>query len=270
MLSSGIVPTETYDRLIQKCRALGVPDLPYDVLPQSYALLNKMLVEAGFPIESPNLSTIALDIYEKLNALVSGPVAGSISGSVATFTTDQAINLTSLAGIDWAAFGYNAGPTSIERKSTGGSKISALTQVGAIALGSFNYGSTPPAWHSTWTDGAPDASISNEAYGVYCAVSAGQGPGPGLSFTVPADTTSRTVVVYAEIDLNSGQALLTATLSDGSAGPYTDNSVNGTIRTAMAYTITYKAASAGQHLTIALTNNTSSAQNVTIFAATLS
>jgi hypothetical protein len=64
----------------------------------------------------------------------------------------------------------------------------------------------------------------------------------------------------------------TAHLSDGSAVDYTDSSLVNTagVTTLGAYTVTYRAASAGQTLTITFTQNTSSFGNVTLQAATLS
>ena len=202
-------------------------------------------------------------------------MSGSIAGSVVTYTTTQNINLTSLGSVDWAAFGYNANSASIERKSSGGSKISALSQVGSQALANWNDSGTVPVWSATWTDGTPDASISGESYVVF----SGNGPanGAGMSFTVPADTTSRTLTIYVAVSNNTTtatQGKLTATLSDASAGPYSDTSI-GTVSSDSnsklgIYTIVYNAASAGQTLTVQWLNNTSNGQNVQIFAAALS
>lgn len=71
MRPSGIVPSETYERIIQKARDLGVADVPFDVLPQSIATLNKVFREAGIAGVTPNQSTIPLDIYEKCQAVLS-------------------------------------------------------------------------------------------------------------------------------------------------------------------------------------------------------
>lgn len=192
---------------------------------------------------------------------------GVLTGSVATFTTNQDVNLTSLGVTDWAAYGYQGTPSSIERKSTGGSLISTLSQVGAQALAQTTINA--PAFRSTWTDGSPDASISNEEHVVYSQPS---GSGQGMSFTVPADTTSRTLNVYAEVSNLPANAKFTATLSDGSASPYVDTSVSGQSgnRTIMTYTVVYNAASSSQTLTVQLLMNTSGGgNNVGIFAATL-
>ena len=202
-----------------------------------------------------------------------GTSDGSLSGSVALFTANQTINLTTLGATDWIAFGFQGLPSSIERKSTGGSLISALTQVGANPITHFNYNGTLASWQQTWTDGTPDAAATTESHAVYVPVTAGQGPGPGLSFTVLADTTLRTLKIYVISSFigTSTQGKLVATLSDGSALPYTDTSVTSNSTNTMGvYTITYRAATAGQTLNVSWTNNTANAQNVVIQAVTLS
>lgn len=202
---------------------------------------------------------------------------GHIVCSVATFTANQSINLTSLASTDWAAFGYNVNAASIERRSTGGSNISTLSQVGSIALGSSNHGASTPHWSVTWgPDGTPDASVSAEGFQVFCSAPTGPA-GTGMSFTVPADTSSRILLIYVCVSNNgttSTSGKLTATLSDSSANPYTNTAVGTISSDSQAklgqYTITYNAASAGQTLRINWVNNTASGQNVQLFAAVLS
>ena len=221
--------------------------------------------------ETPNLGSPRVTVI----SITESAVAPQLSGSVTTFTATQNINLTSLGTRDWAAFGYNTNNASVERKSGGGSLISGLTQIGAITLSQVNNAANR-CWLSSWTDGATHPSVTNEGYVVYVTVTGGQGPGPGYSFTVPADTTLRTLTVYVSVSnntLSTTQGKLVATLSDASAGPYTDTSV-GTISSDSnsklgVYTITYEAASNGQTLTVAWTNNTANGQNVQIYAATL-
>ena len=73
--------------------------------------------------------------------------------------------------------------------------------------------------------------------------------GAGFSFTVPADTTSRTLRIWVALNRATGQ--LTATLSDGSAAPFTGSYGTGANNFLGAtYTLTYAAASAGQTLTV--------------------
>jgi hypothetical protein len=215
----------------------------------------------------------AVGLFTRSVARALGRVStASLTGSVATYTTSQNINLTSLGGKDWAAFGYAASAASIERKLTGGSVISALSQVGGVTL--LNYDNSPagPFFSSTWTDGNPDASISNEKYVVY---SNGPALGAGMSFTVPAGLVVQTLTVYVSVSYNFTaftQGKLTATLSDASVSPYVDTSVqmtNGVANLLGKYTIIFSASSDNQTLTVSWVNNTSNAQNVQIYAAVL-
>ena len=91
---------------------------------------------------------------------------------------------------------------------------------------------------------------------------------------MPADTTSRTVKVY--VGVWGAQGKLEATLSDSSASAYVDTSVTdpggSSDGIARVYTLTYRAASSGQTLTVKWTVETMhEAQwgNVTLQAATL-
>ena len=187
---------------------------------------------------------------------------GSMSGSVTTYTTDQAINMTALAGTDWVVYGYHINAASIERKATGGSLFSTLTG----GVGTYN-NTSAPSFSLSWTDGTPDATISAERYAVYN----NNGLGQGFSFTAPASTATRTLTVYAAVSNGSTGMKLTATLSDGSAGPYVDTSVVGGGANVLAkYVIVYNAATSGQTVTVAIVNNTSAAQSVNIYGATLS
>lgn len=227
--------------------------------------------------ETPNVGSPHVTII----AITESTVAPRLSGSVATFTTNQSINVTTLAASglsDWAAFGALSGTaSSIERKATGGSAISALSQVGSIALGSSSHIASTPHWAVTWSDGTPDATPTPDPEGYIVFCSAPSGPAnTGMSFTVPADTNLRTLDVYVAVSNNgttTTSGKLTATLSDASAGPYVDTGV-GTISTDSAaklghYTIQYEAASASQLLTVSWVNNTASGQNVQLFAAVI-
>jgi hypothetical protein len=213
-----------------------------------------------------------LNLADGVSIPVYSGTTASLSGSVITYTTTKTLNLTSLGGTDWAAFGYNTNAASIQRKLTGGSIISALSQVGAVALLNFDNGAVTPHFSSTWTDGNPNTSISNEGYVVY---SNGPALGAGLSFTVPAGQAVQTLTVYVSVSYNNSaftQGKLTATLSDASAAPYVDTSVqmtNGSANLLGVYVITFSAASNSQTLTVAWVNNTSNAQNVQVYAATL-
>jgi len=209
---------------------------------------------------SPNNTVLSI------NEVAAG---GYLSGAVSTGTTTTFLNLTSLGSVDWAAFGYNSSAASIERKSTGGSLISTLTAVGGV-LANFNEG-VNPLYSSSWQDGNVHPSVANENYLVYNS----GGNGTGMSLTVPAGIKVQTLTLYVTVSFNAAtltQGKLTATLSDASAGPYTDTSVqmtNGAANLLGRYILTFAAASNSQTLTVTWVNNTANSQNVQLFAATL-
>jgi hypothetical protein len=159
----------------------------------------------------------------------SAMLQGSVNNSAAP------VNLTSEGNIDWIQWGENIP----NRKASGGSQLSDYSIVGGGTV--FNYTSGPLS--VTWNDGSPTAASNNNTNGVYVTRS-----GSGFSFTVPADTTPRTLVIHAG-GVFSGP-VLTASLSDGSAPNYTDSPgyLGGTyIRN---YKIAYRANSDGQTLTV--------------------
>ena len=115
----------------------------------------------------------------------------------------------------------------------------------------------------SWTDGNPTATGSNNPDGLYIG-----GIGQGLSFTAPADTTVRTVVVHVGGYESGGT--LTAHLSDGSAPDFSDITAAAAGQFDRNYALTYQAASAQQTLTVSWVMNSGTAiGNVTLRAAAL-
>jgi hypothetical protein len=153
-----------------------------------------------------------------------------------------------------------------DHKSSGGSKISTTyTAVGTVAGFTVTSGQT---FTFNWTDGTPDASISGQESGVNVT-----GVNDSLAITAPADTTTRTLKFYCGGWASTGK--ITAHLSDGSAADYVDSSQTAAAGTSFnsVYTLTYKAASAGQTLTVTWLENAdnsgNSTGNVSLQAATL-
>lgn len=185
---------------------------------------------------------------------------GRIAGSGAALSSGQTVNLTALGPLDWAHWGLNGAQdkTSGEynHKVASGSTpvglISNYTGVGSAAAYNIN-----GAVNFSWTNGTPTPSVTN-ASSVYVL---GYN---GLSITVPADTTPRTLTVFA--GGYADYATLSAHLSDSSAADYTDSSfgynkpgnLDG-VNYSAAYTLTYQAASAGQTLTVTWTQTHSNA-----------
>ena len=164
--------------------------------------------------------------------------AGMLSGSL-TSASSGTIDLTSIGSSDWVQWPTGA------RKATGNGKISNYALVGASSAGT--YGSDRRAMR--WTDGSPIASgSSNEG------ATAGGGLGKGFQLTVPADTTTRTLVIYVGTANATGK--LTASLSDRSAPDYANAATTRITKSWDGYyTLTYRAASAGQTLTVQWTVN---------------
>ena len=184
------------------------------------------------------------------------PPAGSLSGTVTAVSTAQAFNLTTQGTTDWAAWGYGAG--NFEHSSAGGSKISNASVFGGGAMTSF----ASSFLGSTWTNGTPDASVTNETNGFYN----NGGVGDGFQFTAPAGTAVQHLTVYVG-GWNTG-GTLTATLSDGSAATYTNTSQSSTGSYYAHYDLTFNAGSAGKTLTV-VWKQASGTGNVTLYSATL-
>ena len=168
------------------------------------------------------------------------PGAGSLTGSSAAAASSY--NFTTLGTTDWAHWGRGGTYGNFDHKATGGSQISNVTVVGAGA----NFGGySDSSRNVTWTDGTPTGADTNEHGYIWTNGAVNT----GYSFTVPADTTTRTLTIYAGgININSS---LTAHLSDGSAADVVLTAGQSGLYTNV-YTITYKAASADQTLKITL------------------
>ncbi len=207
--------------------------------------------------------------------------AAILSGSLSP--TGGAVDLTTEGTQDWALWGYTASGTSTslapDVRKAGGSAISDLTDINPTAvprrgLGQFT---TLTPFTFDWSNGAPTAAAAL----AYAGLQHDGQPSRtttlngGFSFTVPADTTQRTVRVY--VSAHSGTGTLTATLSDGSAPAFVDSGVTGPTNGANVpgvYTITYAAAEAGQTLTVQWIESVSTdftyfADNVAIYAVAL-
>jgi PKD repeat protein len=173
---------------------------------------------------------------------------GSLAGSAAA--SSASVNLSSVGTTDWAHWsGY-------DHKANGGSKISTYTKIGSATV--YSYSNDPRA--IGWSGGTPAARGSNWK-GVYIA-----GIGNGFQISAPADTTLRTLRVYVGGWKSGGK--LTAHLSDNSAVDYVHSSFSGSWQYDGVYTLTYKAASAGQRISVKWTQ-TSGSGNVTLQGAAL-
>lgn len=148
----------------------------------------------------------------------------------------------------------------MDRKASGGAQLSDTAVVGTGTVQTY----TNDPRRLSWTGGTPTSSSNNNTSGRLIA-----GTGNGFTFTAPADTTSRTVIVH--VGGNNSGGRLTAHLSDGSAVDYTDTSSTVNQQYDRNYTITYRAGVAGQTLRITWTmvSSGSSPGNVTVSAVAL-
>ena len=197
-------------------------------------------------------------------AVNSGGGTGSLTGTPTDIKSSTSDNLTTLGTSDWAHWGLSSA-SSFNHKLSGNSQIGNASVVGSGSFAQF----TDSIQEMSWTDGTPTTSASSSPNGIWIG-----GVGDGFSFTAPADTNQRVLTVYVGGYQSDGT--LTASLSDGSASTYTDSSMSGSgtgtdgSHFYGVYTLTYKAASAGQTITVKWTENANQGSgNVTLQAATL-
>jgi len=184
--------------------------------------------------------------------VANGASGGSVSGAVTT--SKSLVNLTTEGNVDWIHWGDSSTPV---RKAGVTAQISNYTLVGAGPASGY-YNDPRPM---SWSDGTPTPSSTNDLDGLYVA-----GIGNGFSFTAPADTTSRTLVVHVGGWISSGT--LKAHLSDGSAADYVNTTALATGQFDCNYTLIYRAKSAGQKMTITWTMSSGNG-NVSLNAAAL-
>ena len=189
-----------------------------------------------------------------LSAQASGYAsAGSVSGVGAN--TAVTANLTTVGTSDWAHW------PEFTEKSTGAAQITNAVAVGTGSVSTYS----DDLRTLTWSDGSPTLAGSLTT-GKYSS-----GIGSGLQISAPADTMSRTLTVYVGGWSSTGK--IVAHLSDGSAPDYIDSSFGAAGQYDATYTITYRAASAGQTITVSWTHLAFNGQtngNVTLSGAALS
>ncbi len=207
--------------------------------------------QAGTYVVTATTAGVSAPANFTLTNTAGGGGGGALTGSGTSVST--AANLTTLGAADWIHWGTSP----LTRKNGVTTQISTYSVVGTGSVQTYN--NDPRTL--TWTDGTPTASGS-DSDGVY--INSLQN---GFSFTAPADTTQRVLTVYAGGYFGGGT--LSAHLSDGSASDYVDVTATVSGSYDRNYTLTYKAASAGQTLTVSWIN-TSGTGNVTLNGAALS
>lgn len=183
-------------------------------------------------------------------------IAGILTGSATS--SASAVNLTSEGNLDWEHWGDGG----LNRKNRFNlPQTASLSDYAMVGAGNvLAYGDDPRPVN--WTDGLPTVNDFGNTNGL--AIS---GIGQGFSFVATADTTTRTLLVHVGGSLSGGT--LTAHLSDDSAASFVDTTSAAGGQYDRNYTLTYRAASAGQLLTI-LWVMSSGTGSVSLSAAALS
>ena len=174
-------------------------------------------------------------------------------------TPGKVVDLSAEGKRDWAHWGFVHGVTILNRKQAVRPAIGDLVKLGGRELHTFE--TNPTAF--TWSDGVPAVAVKQTRSGVFT-----YGQNAGFQIALPADTTPR--IVKAFCGVWRGQGKLEATLSDGSAPVVTatKDGVDPEAGDNVTFTLRYRAASAGQTLTLKWIN-AAQRGNVTIEAVTV-
>jgi hypothetical protein len=171
------------------------------------------------------------------------------------------VNLTSEGTLDWAHWGllYSG---DFDQKAGVTSQISNYTPVGG-ALDYYPYGNNAQGF--TWTDGTPTPSAERTTSGIYVI-----GQGNGFEVNVQAQRTNLLFNIYLGVYTPGGNLAklhLEASLSDGSAPTFVDESLSGIAN--RRYSIIFAAGTLNQTLKVRYWVVGASDGNVTLQAATL-
>lgn len=190
---------------------------------------------------------------------VYGEVTDSILEGSTEIPSDE-VDLSSEGTRDWAHWGYEDEAVSNHKKGV----TRQISDYKAIGSGDAAWFEDNPVLFS-WTDGTPDSRVSSSGTGIYIT-----GEESGFEITVPASTAERTLRLYLGAWKAKGK--VTASISDGSASPYTAyiDAPSGTV--CKVITLDFKAASPGKKMTVKYVLDRTYDQdegNITLQAATL-
>ena len=175
--------------------------------------------------------------------------SGALAGSIVASSAD--VDLTTAGTSDWARW-----PSYIHSK-TGGAQIRNIAMIGGGSLKTYS----GDARMVSWTNGMPTATGSATT-----GVSA-SGSGKGFQLVAPADTTTRTLLVY--VGAQNATGTLSAHLSDGSVADYVGTMSGGRSRQGGVVALSYRANSAGQTITVKWTQSSNGGGNVSLQGAAL-
>jgi hypothetical protein len=172
--------------------------------------------------------------------VIRAEAAGTLAGNEAPAPT--AVNLSAEGTLDWAHWGLNS-ETDFDQKAGGTNQISNFSPItGAVANSVSRFDDAAAGF--SWTDGSPTESAVLTTTGIYVP-----GLTNGFELTVPAGTTTSVLKVYA--GAWNAKLHFEAALSDASAAPYVDESLNAAgVGQAVVYTLRFAANSPGQKLTV--------------------
>jgi len=168
--------------------------------------------------------------------------AGQLTQTVTI--SGAAVNLTTIGLVDWSDWNGTSAFAPANDFKSGAGTLPNPSLIG----GTFQV-YTNDARTINWTNGTNTGTSSNTA-GIF---NNGGTTGNGLQLILPADTNIRTVKIYISAFSVATAATISATLSDGSASPQTDNTtLTGAVATAVdgVITLVYQANSAAQTLTL--------------------
>ena len=194
--------------------------------------------------------------------------AGTLSVTFDSVPEGSVVDLTSEGKIDWVHWGLHT-ESSLNRKAGVAPLIADFERQDASNGFSYVYQYADNYNGYSWSDGVPEVAATNTTTGVWAFGT--PTIGSGFLFTVPADTTPRTLKAY--VGVFAGVGRIEISLTDTSAPPYMDatltNIRNGPGR---VYTIDYAADSPGQSLIVRwiLSSPREATANVTLQAAALS
>lgn len=193
----------------------------------------------------------------------------NLGGSLSAFVNPPpaSVDLTTEGTLDWAHWGLNA-VSDFNQKAGVTNQISNFTEVNN-PNGPIQFADNPVAF--SWNDGSPDGAATDTTTGIFFVMPNNDGSdvGQGYSLTVDADDTTKIINLY--LGGLTGEGVLEASLSDGSASDAVLLISNEFGVFTRVVTIEFRAASPGQSLTIEYTLNGDfgTPSNLTLQAATL-
>ena len=168
------------------------------------------------------------------------------------------VNLSEQGSTDWIHYGVKDA-TSFVRHQGGCERLSVARTVDNAPIARYDDNQGLFAWNN------------GNAPAIGMAIKTGwstENRGKGFAFTVPADPVLRRLTVW--VGGQNTQGIFTATLSDGSAPVYRDDSIRiGAAKAGYAFTLWYRAKQAGVTLTIGYRSAQASDGHITLQAAAL-